>query len=133
MNKLSEILSILATQLGVEVSDLYSYIQNGGLTEYAKIQRINYLIWFLGSLAGIFVLYKIAKKYFEQSRIDLSKMKINPDLEIHKEIDFVLSIASFIGALIIFFSLTIPNLIKIVGWIASPEGMVLDMIMQTIS
>lgn len=120
MEQTDAVLAELARQLGISVGELWGWLQGNGIEAYAAArvaygltEVIGCLLLFLVCVVVMVHLYKLAVKD-----------------SFNNEFPCVMGIvfAGFIGIIAAFgIVLSLPPL---VGWMVSPEGMVIDMLLK---
>ena len=125
MENLDRALAGLASQLGVSVSQLWDWMQGYGIQAYARA-RIAQLAP-IAVVGAIFLfimvslpIYLLLKGYKKQDKI----VYVNENAAAFTAImEVILFFASI---------LTVPCLCELLGWIASPEGMVIETLMEAL-
>lgn len=128
----------IADTLGVEVSELWAWLKNGGIQAYqsAKVAELGTVVAI--SLLGLIVcLYFLFSSLSERKRIVVEFDKKRVDFEsyialsnlqskLEESIDITMLLALIASSiLIVALFMSLPSLI---AWIVSPEGMVLRII-----
>lgn len=122
-DELSSALAELAKGFGVSTGELWSWLQSDGVTEYAKVQvaqlKVNTFGSALGTVACIVMCIVMFRVLNKVNTYDM-------------DAPFIGLTVFAVGA--IFFAATVfANASELAGWMASPQGMVISMLLEKVS
>ena len=127
----------IADTLGVEVSELWAWLKNGGIQAYqsAKVAELGTVlaISLLGLIVCLYFLFSSLSERkriveFDKKRVDFESYIALSNLQskLEESIDITMLLALIASSiLIVALFMSLPSLI---AWIVSPEGMVLRII-----
>lgn len=120
--ELSSALAELAKGFGVSTGELWSWLQSDGVAEYAKVQVAQLKVNTFGSALGTVVCIVMCIVMFR----GVSKGGVY-----NAEVPFIGLTVFAVGA--IFFAATVfANASELAGWMASPQGMVISMLLERV-
>ena len=127
MENLDNALAELASQLGISVSQLWDWMQGYGIQAYARAK-----IGMLASEIAVLVMFFVVMLLMAWMYVS----KVMPRLAEHDIdlIDVITTILSTIFALVVISVLVLvgSDIPELVGWIVSPEGMVIEKLMEVL-
>lgn len=121
-DELSSALAELAKGFGVSTGELWTWLQSDGLTEYAKVQVVQLTVSAVGigitiaiTLVIAFVILRHHLKNPYTDWVDIMMAELVPSV-----------------ALLVFAVIETGIVSDLVGWMASPEGMVISMLLEKV-
>jgi len=127
MENLDNALAELASQLGISVSQLWDWMQGYGIQAYARAK-----IGMLASEIAVLVMFFVVMLLMAWMYVS----KVMPRLAEHDIdlIDVITTILSVIFVLVgsLVLVLVCSDIPELVGWIVSPEGMVIEKLMEVL-
>ncbi len=119
-DSLQNALAGLADQLGVTTGQLWDWLQGYGIEAYAKATIATTIPWLVASAVAVIVLAILPPVVYRQFRDRLSG----------DWFDLLFFACMYLLSLFLIGSFLVDSVSTVLGWMVSPEGMVLRMLME---